>query len=81
MLILPLPLEAFDHRRRNGDPVFPLGRERELLILYAGSVVEKPPKSMAQISIAGVLRLRALNPSVCDGSAKRFAQDDGFVGG
>jgi hypothetical protein len=32
-------------------------------------------------SIAGVLRLRAIRPSVCDRSAKRFAQDDGFVGG
>jgi hypothetical protein len=29
-------------------------------------------------NIAGVLRLRALNPSVWDRSAKRFAQDDGF---
>jgi hypothetical protein len=33
------------------------------------------------ISIAGVLRLRAIKPIVCDRSAKRFAQDDGFVGG
>ena len=32
-------------------------------------------------SIAGVLRLRAIRPAVCDRSAKRFAQDDGFVGG
>jgi hypothetical protein len=32
-------------------------------------------------SIAGVLRLRAIKPSVCDRSAKRFAQDDGFVRG
>jgi hypothetical protein len=31
-------------------------------------------------SIAEVLRLRALKPSVCDRSVKRFAQDDGFVG-
>jgi hypothetical protein len=31
--------------------------------------------------IAGVLRLRAIKPSACDISAKRFAQDDGFVGG
>jgi hypothetical protein len=34
-----------------------------------------------QTSIAGVLRLRAIKLSVCDRSAKRFAQDDGFVGG
>ena len=32
-------------------------------------------------SIAEVLRLRATKPAVCDRSAKRFAQDDGFVGG
>jgi hypothetical protein len=31
--------------------------------------------------IAGVLRLRAIKFSVCDKSARRFAQDDGFVGG
>jgi hypothetical protein len=32
-------------------------------------------------SIAGVLRLRDIKHSVCDRSAKRFAQDDGFVKG
>jgi hypothetical protein len=31
--------------------------------------------------IAGVLRLRAISRSLCDRSARRFAQDDGFVGG
>jgi hypothetical protein len=30
-------------------------------------------------SIAGILRLRAINPPVCDRSVRRFAQDDGFV--
>ncbi len=32
-------------------------------------------------SIAGVLRLRAISRPLCDRSAWRFAQDDGFVGG
>jgi hypothetical protein len=32
-------------------------------------------------NIAGVLRLRAIKLSVYDRAAKRFAQDDGFVGG
>src|ERR1700720_3826266 len=32
-------------------------------------------------SIAGVLRLRAISRALCDRSARRFAQDDGFVGG
>ena len=41
----------------------------------------KAPKSLLPTSIAGVLRLRAIKPSVRDISAKRFAQDDGFVGG
>jgi hypothetical protein len=31
--------------------------------------------------IAGVLRLRATSRPLCDRSARRFAQDDGFVGG
>jgi hypothetical protein len=35
---------------------------------------------MGRISIAGVLRLRAMKPSVSDRSAKRFTQDDVFVG-
>src|ERR1700733_9992844 len=30
--------------------------------------------------IAGVLRLRATSRPLCDRSARRFAQDDGFVG-
>ena len=34
-----------------------------------------------QTSIAGVLRLRAIKLSVCDRSAKRFAQDDDSVWG
>jgi hypothetical protein len=31
--------------------------------------------------IAGVLRLRAPSRPLCDSSTRRFAQDDGFVGG
>ena len=34
-----------------------------------------------QTSIVGVLRLRAINPLLSDRSARRFAQDDAFVGG
>jgi len=36
---------------------------------------------MGKQSTAEVLRLRAIKPSVYERSAKRFAQDDGFVGG
>src|ERR1700722_4917765 len=32
-------------------------------------------------SIAGVLRLRAIGCPLCDRFARRFAQDDAFVGG
>jgi hypothetical protein len=39
------------------------------------------PQEHLSTSIAEVLRLRAFKPSVCDRPAKRFAQDDGFVGG
>src|SRR5271156_4447148 len=53
------------------------------------SAVEKASNSTGKISIAGVpsatLRTGSstprLKPSVGDRSAKRFAQDDGFVGG
>ena len=50
-------------------------------ILFSGFGGRKAPNSMGKISTLGVLRLRAIKPSVCDRSAKRFAQDDGFVGG
>jgi hypothetical protein len=42
--------------------------------LWSESLEEHLPTSMA-----GVLRLRAVNPSLCDGSTRRFAQDDDFV--
>ena len=35
---------------------------------------------MRKIGTAGVLRLRAIRRPLCDRSARRFAQDDGFVG-
>jgi hypothetical protein len=43
----------------------------------------RPESSQERLptSIAEVLRLRAIKPTVCDRSAKRFAQDDGFVAG
>ena len=40
----------------------------------------KASKNICQISIVEVLRLRAISRSLCDRSARRFAQDDGFVG-
>jgi hypothetical protein len=39
----------------------------------------KASNSTDKISIVGVLRLRAIKPLFCERSAKRFAQDDGFV--
>src|SRR5271155_5290532 len=51
---------------------------------FLSSVVVLRPESSQEhlpTSIAGVLRLRAIKPSICDRSAKRFAQDDDFVGG
>ena len=37
------------------------------------------PEAHVPTSILGVLRLRAINPLLSDRSARRFAQDDGFV--
>jgi hypothetical protein len=63
----------------------------EFVTFLSSGVVcgRKAPKSICQQASPGfprprsgqALRLRALKPSVCDRSAKRFAQDDGFVGG
>ena len=52
---------------------------RELVIffdLWSESFEQHLPASIAE-----VLRLRAVNPSLRDRSARRFAQDDGFVAG
>jgi hypothetical protein len=40
----------------------------------------KAPKSICQEASPGFPRLRAIEPSVCGGPAKRFAQDDGSAG-
>ena len=57
-------------------------RSEFVTFLSSGVVYgRKAPKSILPTSIAGVLRLRAIKPSVCDRSARRFAQDDDFVGG
>jgi hypothetical protein len=51
--------------------------------LREGSADLRPESSQEHLptDFAGVLRLRAINFPVYDGSATRFAQDDGFVGG
>src|SRR5580704_5191406 len=41
----------------------------------------KARKSICQQASPGVLRLRAISRPLCDRSVRRFAQDDGFVGG
>ena len=59
---------------------------------FLNSVVvcgRKALKSIRQEALPGflrlrsgqALRLRAIKPSVCERSARRFAQDDDFVGG
>ena len=63
----------------------------EFVTFLSSDVVcgRKAPKSICQQASPGflrlrsgqALRLRAIKPSVCDRSAKRFAQDDGFVEG
>jgi hypothetical protein len=58
--------------RRSGGP----GGLDSLIGSWPESCEEHRP-----ISIAGVLRLRAVDPLLGDWSARRFAQDDGLVGG
>jgi hypothetical protein len=50
-------------------------------IIFRCSLRPESSQEHLPTSIAGVLRLRAIKPSVSDRSAKRFAQDDGFVRG
>ena len=68
--------------KRTAGPSASLGG-CDFLRLRPESSEQHPP-----MVIAGVLRLRAINPSLCDRSARRFAptarrgrQDDGFVWG
>jgi hypothetical protein len=57
-------------------------RERTVAgVPSAGFNGGKGAKGTSRISTLGVLRLRATKPSVCDRSAKRSAQEDGFVAG
>src|SRR5580693_9136033 len=52
--------------------------------LWLESWEEHLPTSIAGVPSAGsghALRLRAISRPLCDRSARRFAQDDGFVGG
>src|SRR3984957_19167753 len=52
--------------------------------LWLESSEEHLPTSIAGVPSAGsgqALRLRAISRPLCDRSARRFAQDDGFVGG
>jgi hypothetical protein len=56
-------------------------RSRFVTFFFRCSSRPESPEEHLPRSIAGVLRLRAIEPSVWDGSAKLFAQDDGFVAG
>jgi hypothetical protein len=49
--------------------------------IWAGFGRRKAPSGIFKVSTLGVLQLRAIKPAVYDRSAKRFAQDDGFVRG
>jgi hypothetical protein len=82
MLILPMPLGAFHHRSRiwrTPHGLSPWTEDKKCRSWYSGIVVEKLSNFIGKISILGVLRLRAIKLFVMRRSAKRFAQDDGFV--
>jgi hypothetical protein len=50
-------------------------------ILFSGLGGRKDLSSMGKISTLGVLRLRATSAVSGEKFVRRFAQDDGFVGG
>src|SRR5580704_5112335 len=64
--------------RRTADPSAPLGA-CDFFDLACSLWLESSEEYLPT-SIAGVLRLRAISRPLCDRSARRFAQDDGFVG-
>jgi hypothetical protein len=45
------------------------------------SICQQASPGFPRLRSGQALRLRAVNPSLYDGSARRFAQDDGFVAG
>jgi hypothetical protein len=84
MLILLMSFAPFQPPTpapRGPATIFPHQVRAAGRILFSGLGGRKAPNSLGKTSTAGVLRLRAIKRSVCDRSAKRFAQDDGFVGG
>jgi hypothetical protein len=81
---LSAPLRSLEKRFQERSAELQIPRLRSgFVTFFSSGVVLRPESSQEHLptSIAGVLRLRAIKPSVCDRSAKRFAQDDGFFGG
>src|ERR1700685_3246784 len=60
---------------RAGNP----GSLRLAFFVFRCNLQPESSQEHLPTSIARVLRLRAIKPSVCEKSAKRFAQDDGFM--
>jgi hypothetical protein len=72
----------WQHLAMPGDHIYIFGSHTGTLHIGAiGLGGRKAPNSVVKVNMLGVLRLRAIKTSFCDRSAKRFAQDDGFVGG
>ena len=84
MLILPMPLGPFQPPNpAPGGPatVFPRSHQVPQQIRFSNFGGRKAPSDFSEISIAGVLRLRAQAPVSRDKSVRRFAQDDAFLEG
>jgi hypothetical protein len=77
MFIVPMRLGAF----QSPEPVRGGTSAYRRKIVFSGFGVEKASNSMRKIGTLEVLRLRAINPLLGHRSARRFAQDDGLVGG
>src|SRR5580658_10211619 len=63
------------------EPQIPRLRLEAVTFKFPCSLWPENPEEHLPTSIAGVLRLRAINPLLCDRSARRFAQDDAFFEG
>jgi hypothetical protein len=63
------------------EPQVPRLRSGPVIFNWSCSLSSESSERHLPTGIAEVLRLRAISRALCDRSAWRFAQDDGFVRG
>jgi hypothetical protein len=79
-----LQVRFFERRKHfqdeSAEPQIPRLRSELVTFYLACSLWLESYEQHLLISTAGVLRLRAIGRPLCESSARRFTQDDGFAG-